>query len=64
MKLHKTVTTDRIIDAVERDDCTGLCVACGAEQGGCEPDARKYRCEACGGFTVYGAEQLLLTLIG
>ena len=64
MKLHDSITEDRVIDAVERDDCSGFCVACGAEQGGCEPDARKYPCEACGQRTVYGAEQLLFALIG
>ena len=64
MKLHDSITEDRVIEAVARDDYTGFCVACGAEQGCCEPDARKYRCEACGQRAVYGAEQLLFALIG
>ena len=38
----------------------GYCVECGAERGGCEPDARGYECEACGKAAVYGAEELLL----
>lgn len=54
----------QIIDACERDDYTGICVACGEEQGGCEPDARKCKCEACGAMKVYGAEQLLIMVGG
>ena len=53
------LSTEQIINAIERDDYTGICTSCGAEQGGCEPDARKYECEACGMRTVYGAEELL-----
>jgi hypothetical protein len=64
MKLHKTLTTDRIVDAVERDDCTGFCIACGEEQGGREPAARRYPFEACGQRAVYGAEELLFRLVG
>lgn len=51
---------DAILRAVEEDGCTGFCIECGEEQGGCEPDARKYRCESCGAFAVYGAEELVL----
>lgn len=64
MKVHESITADRIIDAIERRDTTldnpGLCVACGNEQGGCEPDAREYKCENCGKRTVYGPEELLI----
>jgi len=52
--------TDEILEAVQRDDNSGFCVSCGAEQGGCEPDARRYKCEACGDRAVFGAEELLL----
>lgn len=52
-------TTDQVIDAVERDDYTGICIACGAERGECEPDARRYECYECGQMKVYGAEELL-----
>jgi len=62
--MHESITEDRVIDAVGRDDGTGFCVACGSEQGACEPDARRYRCEVCGERSVYGAEQLLFALIG
>ena len=64
MRMHDSITEDRIIEACSADDNTGFCVACGADQDGCEPDARKYKCEACGAFAVYGAEQLLFEVIG
>lgn len=38
----------------------GFCRACGAERTECEPDARRYPCEACGLNHVYGAEELVL----
>lgn len=66
MKLHPSLTQDVICDAVERHmttlDNPGFCIACGLEHEGCEPDMRKGRCEACGSRTVYGADELLLSL--
>jgi hypothetical protein len=53
------LTPDRIIRAVEEDDNTGFCIKCGFEQGGCEPDARRYPCESCGEKKVFGAQELL-----
>lgn len=44
-------------------DDPGFCLACGNEQGGCEPDARRYRCEACGERQVYGAEELAIEMM-
>ena len=44
-------------------DDPGFCLACGHEQGGCEPDARRYACEACGERQVYGAEELLIEML-
>ena len=67
MKIHPTITENRIIEACERHmtslDDPGFCLACGNEQGGCEPDARRYRCEACGEFQVYGAEELAMMIV-
>ena len=67
MKVHASVTLTRLMDAYERSKMTldnpGICISCGNEQDGCEPDARKYTCEACGDKTVYGAEELLLRVL-
>ncbi len=60
--IHESLTTDRIIEAIEADEYIGFCTACGNEQDGCEPDARRYRCEACDERAVYGAQELLLLL--
>lgn len=40
-------------------DGLGLCVACGETQPA-EPDARKYRCDCCDAYSVYGAAELAL----
>lgn len=40
----------------------GLCVACGDDRDGCEPDAREYPCFSCGENAVYGACELLMYL--
>ena len=56
------VTIDQVMEAVEADDCIGFCLACGNEQGGCEPDARKYECENCGKNKVYGAQEILMMI--
>lgn len=67
MEMHKSITIERIIDAVERHsiglDNPGFCLACGHEQEGCEPDARKYECESCGAREVYGAAELLMHVV-
>lgn len=64
MKIHKSITTERIMAAVESAneglENPGFCIACGEDADGCEPDARGYECEACGAMKVYGAEELLL----
>jgi Zn finger protein HypA/HybF involved in hydrogenase expression len=56
----KHVSPARILRAVEADDMSGFCCACGADAHNVEPDAEKYECETCGEHKVYGAEQLLL----
>jgi hypothetical protein len=66
MEMHKSITAKKIMDAVKREmygtDNPGFCVECGHEQEGCEPDAREYKCEACGEQTVYGAAELLMEI--
>lgn len=63
MKLHPSITAERVIDACKRRlttlDNPGFCLACGHEQEGCEPDAEGYECEACGENKVMGSDQLL-----
>jgi predicted RNA-binding Zn-ribbon protein involved in translation (DUF1610 family) len=67
MKAHRSITAQRIEDAVKRQmfelDNPGFCIACGNEQEGCEPDAERYECESCGEHSVYGAEQCLLMFV-
>lgn len=64
VKLHKSITIDRIMAAIESDqtnlDSPGFCVRCGADAEGVEPDARRYECDQCGENGVYGAEELLM----
>lgn len=64
MRIHKSITAERVMEAVAEDDGTGFCVHCGEEAGGCEPDARRYKCDVCGNMSVYGAEELLLVVGG
>lgn len=63
MKIHPSITSARIIDAIQRRartlDNPGFCISCGAESNSCEPDARNYECESCGDSSVFGAEELL-----
>jgi len=51
-----------VMEAVQDDDNTGFCLACGEQAFGVEPDAREYECESCGAHEVYGAEELLIML--
>jgi hypothetical protein len=61
---HPDLTDKVIFDAAKRQmrdlDDPGFCVMCGNEQGGCEPDARRIRCEACGARQVFGAAELFM----
>lgn len=63
--MHKTITRERIEEAVRRYhaslDNPGFCTACGHEADSVEPDAEGYECEACGEPAVTGAELLYIT---
>lgn len=61
--MSKEIDLDEVMKAVERDDLTGFCLSCGAEQGPVEPDARNYTCEDCGEKQVFGAEELLIMMV-
>jgi hypothetical protein len=67
MKLHPSITADRVADACERRmtslDNPGFCASCGEEADGCEPDARRYKCSYCGQHAVYGADELLMRMV-
>ena len=64
MKVHESVTLDRIAAMVEEGMSTtfnpGVCIACGEDADGCEPDARNYKCECCGENKVFGAEEAMM----
>ena len=53
-------TLDQVMTAAEADDNLGFCLDCGEEHSNIEPDARRYKCEACGELRVYGAEEILI----
>lgn len=61
--LHKSITLNRVIKLVQRRQSSledpGICIECGAEASGVEPDARESTCESCGQPAVFGAEELL-----
>ena len=63
-KVHDSVTFARVQEACERYtsslDNPGFCLECEQEADQCEPDAREYECEHCGGKRVYGAMEVLL----
>lgn len=67
MKLHPSLTAERIAEAVELGQTSlenpGFCIECGEDASECEPDARGYECESCGKRAVYGAEELLLMVV-
>jgi hypothetical protein len=43
------------------DAYEGVCLACGEPRGSCEPDARNYKCEACGQRQVMGLEWAMIS---
>lgn len=66
MKLHSSITYERVIEAINRRDTQldnpGFCNSCGADHNDCEPDARGYICDECDAEEVYGAEEYLFML--
>ena len=63
IRIMPTIDPERLLQAAEEqmlgDGNAGFCTACGEERDGCEPDARRYPCEACGANKVYGASELI-----
>jgi hypothetical protein len=65
MKTHKSVTVARLQALYEADEDTlGVCIECGEEQDGVEPDAERYVCQSCKRPGVFGVQQLFLLLTG
>jgi hypothetical protein len=56
------ITFEQLEVAIESDESIGFCLACGAEQSGVEPDARRYPCEVCNELRVYGAQEILVRI--
>ena len=67
MKIHPSITTDRVVQAVEESmiglENPGFCLACGEDADGCEPDARNYPCEYCDERQVFGASEVLIMTV-
>ena len=51
---------DQITEAIAADNYIGFCKSCGEEHHNCEPDMQREKCQSCGEFEVYGAEQLFI----
>jgi len=58
--IDTTTLVDMAIYAATAGDYVGFCVSCGCEHYNVEPDARRYECEDCGKYKVYGAEEILM----
>lgn len=62
--IHPSVNADRVMELIEdaRTTCAnpGICLRCGEDADGCEPDAERIVCEVCGEDEVYGAEAILV----
>ena len=62
MKLTKLQILDRAMEMSGEDNNEGICLTCGAETDGVEPDARAVPCGSCGAHNVYGAEAIIIRL--
>jgi len=59
---RKAITIERVMEMCENDEYEGICLACGEDAQGVEPDARKYECESCGKEKVFGCQELLFMI--
>ena len=60
MRTKVRISLEEVEEAMTGLDNPGVCLACGNRQDGCEPDARRYPCEACGENQVYGIEEAMM----
>ena len=67
MKLHPSITQDRVLEAAQSQmfglENPGFCVACGEDAMGCQPDDCNYKCECCGERKVFGAQELMFMMV-
>jgi hypothetical protein len=62
-KWHRSITAQRVIDAVECDNGEAFCAACGEEYGDyLEGDARGVKCPSCDEPMVFGSHEYLMSL--
>src|SRR5260370_2857217 len=58
LAILKQTGAEELMEHSEEDD--GFCIQCGEWTcGGCEPDAREYKCDSCGSRAVCGAEEVV-----
>jgi DnaJ-class molecular chaperone len=66
-EVHASVTEERITETAQQAQSDtsypGICIVCGGDTEGVEPDAEKYTCPHCGCPGVYGAEQLYFMFV-
>lgn len=60
---HVSLTENRIMRAVRKDDNVGFCVTCGEARKYTEPDAAGYPCTRCKTPTVFGASEIMLRAV-
>lgn len=60
---HASLTENRIMRAVRKDDMVGFCVTCGKARKETEPDATRYPCARCKTPTVYGAQEIMFRAV-
>lgn len=58
---YHELVVDTLLEGGGED--SGLCIRCGAERYGVEPDASEYPCDECGEDAVFGLEQLVFYLV-
>ena len=65
-KMHSSITIDRVLPLAESQmfglENPGICLACGEERDGCEPDAEGYECYECGEMRVMGVTELMMII--
>ena len=58
--MNKQSLVEQAIELVEEDNNQGICIKCHEVQDCIEPDAEHCKCDSCGEFEVFGAEQIIL----